>query len=162
VTARAAAAAMILASLLLYFGAAVPMRARAAATLDEFGRARVRRHDAMARAASLERRNQARARAVAAVKGAAADPEAATRAVRRSVAQVLERSRAGGVHLAIRPGAGGVDVTVSAHGPAADVLQLTGALARPDVGVVLERVQMSRTPGEVTLQVQGAGVAGSP
>ena len=72
------------------------------------------------------------------------DPATSTRAVRRSVSQVLERSRASGVNLSIRPGAQGVDVTISTRGPVDDILRLAGDLARPDVGVVLSRVHLTR------------------
>lgn len=143
----------------LYYGVARPLRAQASADADAFGAARVERRDASARLAELQRRGQARARAVAAVKGAAGDPAVTTRAVRRSVAQAVEGSRAAGVHLAIRPSGNGVEVTVTARGPAAAVLDLTGQLARPEFGVVLERVAFTRSAGEVGLHVQGLGVA---
>jgi hypothetical protein len=160
--ARLAAAGMIALAAVLYFAAAVPMRREAAAAADAFGRARTERRDALARAGALERRNQARAQAVAAVTGAPADAAMAARAVRGSVSRVLAGSRVRGVHLVIRPGARGVDVTVSARGSVDDVLRLTGELTRPAVGVVLERVQLARGAGEVSLQVVGLGVAAAP
>ena len=156
-------AALVIAGVaaVLYFGVARPLRAQASAYADAFGPARVERRDASARLSELQRRSQARARAVAAVKGAAGDPAVTTRAVRRSVAQAVEGSRAAGVHLAIRPSGNGVDVNVTARGPAVDVLDLTGQLARPEFGVVLERVSFTRSGGEVGLQVQGLGIAGT-
>ena len=161
-SARVTGLVLLAAAAGLYFLGAARLERQAAAAADEYGRARVERQEALARAAALERRNQARGRAYAAVRGAAADPAAASRAVRRSVAQVVERSRAAGARLSIRPIAGGVDVSVSARGPVDDVLRLTGDLVRPEVGVVLERVQIQRGQGDVTLQVEGAGVAGTP
>ena len=145
---------------LLYFGVARPLRAQASAYSDAFGAARIERRDAATRLSDLQRRSQARARAVAAVKGAAGDPAVTTRAVRRSVAQAVEGSRAG-VHLAIRPSANGVAVNVTARGPAADVLDLAGQLARPEFGVVLERVSFTRSAGAVGLRVDGLGIAGT-
>ena len=159
---RWAALLIAVVAAVLYFGVARPLRAQASAYADAFGAARVERHDATTRLSALQRRSQARALAVAAVKGAADDPAVTTRAVRRSVAQAVEGSRAAGVHLAIRPSSNGVDVNVSAHGRAADVLDLTGQLARPEFGVVLERVSFTRSAGEVALQVQGLGIAGTP
>jgi hypothetical protein len=150
---------MVLLAAVLYFAAALPLRREAAETADAFGRARVLRHDAAARVAAVERRREARARAVAAVTEAVGDPATRTRAVRRSVSQVLERSRAAGVSLAIRPGAQGVDVTISARGSADDVVRLAGELARPDVGVVLGRVQLNRSSPGVNVVVEGLGVA---
>ena len=138
-----------------------PLRAQASAYSDAFGAARIERRDAATRVSDLQRRSQARARAVTAVKGAAGDPAVTTRAVRRSVAQAVEGSRAAGIHLAIRPSAKGVDVNVTARGPAADVLDLAGQLARPEFGVVLERVSFTRSGGAVGLQVEGLGIAGT-
>jgi hypothetical protein len=160
VSGRTAALALAALAAVLYFGAARPLRARASAYADAFGAARVERRDASARLGELQRRSELRARAVAALVGASRDPAVTTRAVRRSVAQAVEGSRAAGVHLAIRPSAKGVDVTVTARGPAADVLDLAGQLARPEFGVVLGRVAFTRTDGAVALQVNGLGIAG--
>lgn len=159
-TARQAALVMAAVAALLYFAVARPLRAQAAAYADAFGAARLERRDASTRVSELQRRSQARARAMAAVKGAAVDRAVTTRAVRRSVAQAVEGSRAG-VHLAIRPSADGVDVNVTARGKAADVLKLAGRLARPEFGVVLERVSFTRAADAVGLQVDGLGIAGT-
>ena len=159
--ARVIALAMIALAAALHFAAARPLRAQAAADADAFGAARVARRDATSRLAALQRRNQARSRAVAAVQGAAEDPAATTRAVRRSVAQAVEGARAKDVHLAIRPGRAGVEVAVTARGSAEDVLDLTAALARPESGVVLDRALFQRSEGEITLSVQGLGIAGT-
>jgi hypothetical protein len=155
------ALAMAALAVVLYFGVARPMRARAGADADAFGAARLVRRDTAAMLSELQRRSQARARAVAAVKGAADDPAVTTRAVRRSVAQAVEGARAAGLHLAIRPGRKGVDVSVTARGSAADVLDLTGTLARPEFGVVLDRVTFTRSSGDVGLQLDGLGIAGT-
>jgi hypothetical protein len=161
VTARVIALAMIVLAAALHLGVAGPLRAQAAADADAFGAARVARRDAASRLAALQRRNQARSRAVAAVQGAAEDPAATTRAVRRSVAQAVEGARAKDVHLAIRPGRTGVEVAVTARGSVDDVLDLTAALARPESGVVLDRALFQRSEGEITLSVQGLGIAGT-
>ena len=158
---RQSALAMAVVAAVFYFGVARPLRAQATAYTHAFFAARGERRDATAHLTELQRRSQARARAVAAVKGAAGDPAGTTRAVRRSVAQAVEGSRAAGIHLAIRPGKDGVDVNVTASGPAGEVLDLTGQLARPEFGVVLERVSFARSEGGVGLQVQGLGIAGT-
>lgn len=158
---RMAALVIAVVAAALYVGVARPLRTQASAYADAFGAARVERRDATARLAELQRRSQVRARAVAALMGAFRDPAVTTRAVRRSVAQAVEGSRAAGVHLAIRPSHQGVDVNVTARGPAADVLDLAGQLARPEAGVVLERVSFMRSAGEVGLQVRGLGIAGT-
>ena len=159
-TARQAALVMTAVAALLYFAVARPLRTQAAAYADAFGAARLDRRDASTRVSELQRHSQARARAMAAVKGAAVDRAVTTRAVRRSVAQAVEGSRAG-VHLAIRPSADGVDVNVTARGPAADILDLAGRLARPEFGVVLARVSFTRSADAVGLQVDGLGIAGT-
>jgi hypothetical protein len=161
VTARAIALAMIVIAAALHFAVARPLRAQATADADAFGAARLARRDATTRLAALQRRTQARARAVAAVQGAADDPAATTRAVRRSVAQAVEGARARGVHLAIHPGRKGVDVTVTARGSVDEVLDLTAALARPEFGVVLERASFQRLDRDIAVSVQGLGIAGT-
>ena len=143
----------------LHLAFTVPTRRQAAMTADAYGRARIDRHEAAGRLAALQRRQEARARAVSAATESSADPATATRAVRLAVSRVLEASRARGIQLGIRPGAEGVDVSINAQGSADDVLRLAGDLARPDVGVVLGLVQMTRGAGAVAVQVQGRGVA---
>jgi hypothetical protein len=154
-----AAAAMAVLAAVLYFGVTVPTRRQAAMTADAYGRARVERQEAMGRLAALQRRLEARGRAVSAATGAGADPATTTRAVRLAVSRVLESSRARGVQLGIRPGSEGVDVSIQARGAAHDVLRLAGELARPEVGVVLGSVQMVRAGDTVAVQIQGHGVA---
>ena len=160
-SARTAALLMAAGAAALVFGVARPQRTLAGGYADAFGVARVERREATLRLSEMQRRNQARARAMAAVKGAAGDPTITTSAVRRSVARALEGSRASGVSLTIRPGDRGVDVKVTARGRALDVLDLTGQLARPEYGVVLASVTFTRAEGEVGVQVQGLGIAGT-
>ena len=157
----ARAAAILIAGLaaVIQLGVARPLRARAGAYADAFGAARVERQEVRTRLSELERRHQARARAVAAVKGAAGDPAVTTRTVRQSVAQAVAGSRASGVNLTIRPSTAGVDVNVTARGNAAEILDLTSHLSRPTSGVVLDRVSLTRVDGRVALQVTGLGIA---
>ena len=158
-TARTAALLMLLAAAILHLAVARPLADRAGAHADAFGAARVARQELTVRHAEMQRRSVARARAMAAVQGASADPVLTTRSVRQAVARAVEGSRATGVQLAIRPSDAGIDVSVVARGAAADVLDLTGKLARPEFGVVLERVSLARSDGTVTVQVRGLGVA---
>jgi hypothetical protein len=158
VTRRLAALALAALAAVVHFAFTVPTRREVAMTVDAYGRARVDRHAAAGRLAALERRRDARAKAVSAA-NAAADPAATTRAVRLAVSRVLETSGAGGVHLGIRPGPEGADVAVTARGSADDVVRLAGDLARPEVGVVLGLVQMTRSADLVGVQIQGRGVA---
>jgi len=158
-TARMVALLMLLAAAILHLAVTRPLSDRAGAHADAFGVARGERQEATIRHAEMQRRHLARARAMAAVQGASADPDLTTRAVRQSVARAVEGSRASGVQLAIRPSEAGVDVSVNARGDAEDVLDLTGKLARPEFGVVLERVSLARSDGKVTVQVKGLGVA---
>lgn len=158
---KARAGALLVAAIAvgLHVGVTRPMRARAAAYADAFGAARVERQDLTQRLAELQRRSRARARAMAAVAGAGSDPAVTTRAVRQSVAEAVRGSRASGVRLSIRPSDAGIDVSVLARGSATEILDLTGQLARPEFGVVLERVTLTRDDGRVNLQLKGLGIA---
>jgi hypothetical protein len=159
-TARMVALLMVLGAAILHLAVARPLTDRAFTHADAFGAARVARQELTVRHAEMQRRSLARARAMAAVQGASADPDLTTRAVRQSVARAVEGTKASGVQLAIRPSEAGIDVSVVARGNAADVLDLTGKLARPEFGVVLERVALARSDGgKVTVQVKGLGVA---
>ena len=158
-TVRTVALLMLLAAAILHLAVARPLSDRAGAHADAFGIARVARQEVTVRHAEMQRRSLARARAMAAVKGANADRDLTTRAVRQSVARAVEGSQASGVQLSIRPSEAGIDVNVMARGDAADVLDLAGKLARPEFGVVLERVSLARSDGKVTVQVKGLGVA---
>jgi len=152
---RILAAALLALAVALYAAAAVPMQRQAAAAADEYRRARDDARDMRARLARLERRDAAHARAARAV--AADTPGAAVRAVRRSVVQTLQQARVSGVRLGVvaaRPPYS-TRVHLSATASFTDAVALTGLLARPETGLVLDRVQLSPRGDAVALEVDG-------
>jgi len=152
---RLGAASLLVVAVALYAAVAVPMQRQAAAAADEYRRARDEARDIRARLARLERRDAAHARASHAI--AADTPGAAVRAVRRSVVQTLQAARVSGVRLGVM--AARAPYTTRVHLTAAasfaDAVALTGLLARPETGVVLDRVQLTPRGDGVALEVEG-------
>ena len=152
---RILAAALLVLAVALYAAVAVPMQRQAAGAADEYRRARDDARDIRTRLARLERRDAAHARASHAV--AADTPGAAVRAVRRSVVQTLQGARVSGVRLGVvaaRP-----PYTTRVHLTAVadfnDAVTLTGLLAGPETGVVLDRVQLTPRGDGVSLELEG-------
>lgn len=139
-TRRLLAASPLALALLLYAGLAVPLRARTERTRDAFTQARRDRQQAQSRLAPLERQERIRRQAQDAFADAVAREGGAAAAMRRSVLATLTDGGATGVRLAVRPGTTGPSVRVNASAPYAEGLRLTGALARPQTGLVLQRV----------------------
>jgi hypothetical protein len=142
-----------------YFGVAVPLRTRAAATRAEFAHAREERRQTRARLVSLERGRAARERAAALLASARATSGDASGVVRRAVVGALEGARVSDVRLSVRPGRPpvGAAVTLSADGRFTEVMRLLASLARPETGLVLESVQLLSRPSSLTLQLQALG-----
>ena len=153
--ARWVAAALLVAGIVLYAAAAVPMQRPAAAAADEYRRARDEARDIRSRLARLERRDAAHARATALA--GASTPGETVRAVRRSMVQTLQDGRISGVRLAVLPGRApyAARVRLTAEGSFPDVIALSGRVARPETGVVLERVRLSPRADRVTLDLDG-------
>lgn len=152
---RIVAAALLVLAVALYAAVAIPMQRQAAAAADEYRRARDDAREVRARLARLERRDAAHARASHAVN--ADTPGAAVRAVRRSVVQTLQSARLSGVRLGVvaarAPYTTRVHLTAAAS--FADAVAFTGLLARPETGVVLERIQLTPRGDGVGLDVDG-------
>jgi hypothetical protein len=155
-TVRWVAAALLLAGALLYAAVAVPMRRQAVAAAEEYRQARDEARDIRARLQRLERRDAAHARAATALAGAAT-PGDTVRAVRRSMVQTLHGARVSGVRLGVVPGRApyAARVRLTAGGPFAEVVALTGRIARPETGIVLERVRLLPQGQHLTLDLEG-------
>lgn len=153
--ARWIAAALLAAAVVLYAAVAIPTQRQAAAAADEYRRARDEARDVRSRLARLERRDAAHTRAATAVAGAT--PGETVRSVRRSVVQTLHSAAVSGVRLSVTPGRAphAARVRLSASGPFPEVMALTGRIARPETGIVLERVRLSPRPGGVALDLEG-------
>jgi hypothetical protein len=161
--ARWLAALLVAAAGGLYVAVGLPMQRQATAAADEYKRARDEARDIRARLARLERRDAAHARAAAALP-AAATPADTVRAVRRVVVQALQEAKVAGVRLGVSSARApyAARVRLSAEGPFAQVVSLAGLLARPDRGLVLERVRFAPRGDRVGLDLEGITLAASP
>ena len=161
---RVAGIVLPLLAVVLYVAGAVRLESQAAAASDEYRQARERRRDARSRLAELERREAARARAVAILAAARNAPAGGVREVRRGIVDLVTRSRVSSVRLGVRPGRPPVSASValSAEGTFADVMSLTGELSRAGRGLVLDRVRMSARSSRVGLDVQASGLGSIP
>ncbi|HVR72048.1 MAG TPA: hypothetical protein VMT87_14485 [Vicinamibacteria bacterium] len=161
-TARLVSVAPLLAALLLYAGLALPLRARAGEARDAYGQARRARQQAQAELAPLERREAAWRRAAAVAAGGEEGEPAAL--LRRRVLATVDGSSATAVRLGVRPGPRGPTVRVSATAPFAEAVRLSGELARPGTGLILERVELRPRAdrGHVALLVEALALRARP
>ena len=144
-------------------GVAIPLRHQALDAADEYGRLRRERHDLQARLSRFERAEWARRR-VAVVFAPGGSMEDRIRAVRRSVLGSLGDSRLTEVRVGVQPtrATGSAAVRVRAEGPFADVLQVTGRLARPGTGLILDQVRLNPRSTTVALEVNAVSLEGRP
>jgi hypothetical protein len=155
VIARWIAAALVAVAVVLYAAVAVPMRRQAQAAADDYRRARDEARDMRARLARLERRDAAHLRAASALAGTT--PAGTVRTVRRSVVQTLLSARVSGVRLGVTAARApfAARVRLSASGSFPEVVSLAGLVARPETGVVLERIRFAPRGDGVTLELDG-------
>jgi len=161
---RVAGVVLLLLAVVLYVAGAVRFESQAAAASDEYRQARDRRRDARSRLAALERREAARARAVAVLAAARNAPAGGVREVRRGIVDLVNRSRVSSVRLGVRPGRppASAAVALSAEGSFADVMRLTGELARAGRGLVLDRVRLNARSSRVGLDLEASGLGSVP
>ena len=156
----------LLAAILLYAGLALPLSARAGQARDEYRQARRERQQAQAQLAPLERREAARRQAAAVFASAALGEGGPAAALRRSVLATLEGSRARAVRLSVRPGPGPVEATVRVSAAASfpDAVRLSGELARPGTGLILQRVRLEPRGDrkQINLDVEAVALQGRP
>ena len=141
---KVAGIVLLLLAVVLYVAGALRLESQAAAASDAYRQARDRRRDVRSRLAELERREAARARAVAILAAARNAPAGGLRDVRRGIVDLVTRSRVSGVRLGVRPGGppASAAVALSAEGSFADIIHLTGELAQAGRGLVLDRVRL--------------------
>ena len=145
----------------LQIGLGVPARRDRDEARTAYARGREERERLRARVAELER-------SAATESASVADPAAAVRALRASLLRATDGLPVGSIQIAATPGdrrqvaARG---RLAVNGPLADALVVTGRLARPTSGVLLERVRLTETraaSGQVRLEVEGFSIgAGS-
>jgi len=160
----ALAALFLLAAGLLYVTVTLPARQAVAAAQDAFGRVRDERLRLRARLAEREQQAAAEDRAAAALAAAAGGPGDAVVHVRRSVVGSLEGAVVSGVRLTVTSGRApvGAKLRFSAEGRYGEALRLTGHLARPGSGLVLESVRFRPSPAGLTLELTGFSLEGRP
>ena len=131
------------------------MRRQAQAAADDYRRARDEARDMRARLARLERRDAAHLRAASALAGTT--PAGTVRTVRRSVVQTLQNARVSGVRLGVTAARApfAARVHLSASGSFPEVVSLAGLVARPETGVVLERIRFGPRGDGVSLELDG-------
>ena len=153
--ARWIAAALVTVGVVLYAAVAVPMRRQAQAAADDYRRARDDARDMRGRLARLERRDAAHLRAASALAGTT--PAGTVRTVRRSVVQTLQNARVSGVRLGVTAARApfAARVHLSASGSFPEVVSLAGLVARPETGVVLERIRLAPRGDGVALELDG-------
>jgi hypothetical protein len=157
VSARLLGLGLLLGGLLVYVGFALPARRAAADAGDEYRKAREQRREALQRLSRTQRLRTARVQAAAALAGkGAASPDASLLEFRRSVLSSLEGHGVSNVRLRVTPGRAPVAarVSLSADGPFADVVGLTGGLVRPGSGLVLDQVHIRPTTAGATLDLE--------
>lgn len=159
---RVASAILLLAAALAYLGVALPARARAAAAQDQFARVREDRQRLRTRRAELERQQEAQERA-ARVMTAAGGADAVS-ALRTAVVSAIEGEPVTGVQLSVSGGRGAVAARfqVSASGSFPQIVRLSGRLARPGSGLVLERLRFRPTASGLRLEAEGLTLAAGP
>jgi hypothetical protein len=161
---KVAGIVLLLLAVVLYVAGALRLESQAAAASDEYRQARDRRRDVRSRLAELERREAARARAIAILAAARSAPAGGLRDVRRGIVDLVTRSRVSGVRLGVRPGRppASAAVALSAEGSFADIIRLTGELAQAGRGLVLDRVRLDGRSSRVGLDVEASGLGRVP
>jgi hypothetical protein len=157
---RGVALLLLGATAAVYAGLALPLQKKAAAAADAYRGARDERRTAYARLGEIRRRESALRRAAPSGGAGAAlsrDPVGQTR---QGIVASLEGAALTDVRLAVRPGSppAAAQVNVSAEGPFAEVVRLTGELVRPGSGVVLERFQLTGRDSRVAMRLEGVGL----
>ena len=157
---RGVALLLLAATAAVYAGLALPLQKKAAAAADAYRGARDERRAAYARLGEIRRRESALRRAApsgGAGDALSRDPVGQTR---QGIVASLEGASLTGVRLAVGPGRppAVAQVNLSAEGPFAEVVRLTGELVRPGSGVVLEQLHLSGRESRVTMRLQGVGL----
>jgi hypothetical protein len=158
--ARGVALLLLAATAAVYAGLALPLQKKAAAAADAYRRARDARLAAYGRLGEVHRRESALRRAAPSGFAAAAFSRDPVGQTRQGIVASLEGSGLSGVRLAVRPGSppAVAEVKLSAEGPFAEVVRLTGELVRPGSGVVLARFQLSGRDSRVAMRLEGVGL----
>ena len=152
---RAAAAALFAMAALLYAALVWPARQAVPGLEQEAARTQRECDHLRASLAEIERHEEARARMAAPVPASLGRADLANE-LRQSMVSLLDRSAAKNVRLTVAKGEPPVaaQARLSAEGSFAELVRLSGLLARPG-GLVLEEVRFSPAPSGLTLNLEG-------
>lgn len=159
---RTLALLLLAAAVLLHAGVALPAATRARAAAEEYARLRGERREAQARLASIALRQQALARALAAIAVPAPAPDEAAARLRSTLAEALGGHPLSEVRLSVRPGRPPVPALarVVARGSFRDVMALSARLLAPETGLVVEDARFGAGLAGVDVELALASVGG--
>jgi hypothetical protein len=163
VRARLLALGLLAAATAVHVLVTLPLQRQAASDGAEYRRARDARRRVHARLARLERAEMLRRQAAAVFKAAAAGET--VRIARRSLIGSLGGVPVSNVRISARPGTGqhvATAVTLDADGAFDDVIRLSGHVARPGSGLVLQAVSFVARERSVRLSLEAVGPAEGP
>jgi hypothetical protein len=160
VTSRLVASALALAALGVHFGLVARQEGRAAMATDDYRRLRDERQQVAGRLARQARLENAQRRA-----GRLPNRDGAltpARAARLQIVKTLAGSGVSNVRIGVAP-AGRPPLAVSVHlsgeGSFDDVLKLTGGVAGPGSGLLLQQVALEARDTRVSVSMDAVGVA---
>ncbi len=157
-----AATALLAVAGAVYGSAALPMQRETATIADELRRVRVQRRDVRSKLVTLERRTRVQRRAASA--GLEPVRGGALALTRRAILAALDEAAVSGVRLEVRPAPAPLAAAVhlSATGPAAEIVRLTGRLAQAGTGIVLSQVRLTPNAGRLMLDLEAVRPGESP
>jgi hypothetical protein len=160
---RMLALALLAAAAAVHVLVTVPLQRQAAVDGDEYRRLRDQRRQVQSRVARLERAESLRRQAAGVFNGEGT--EDVIRLVRRSLIGSLEGAAVSKVHMSVRPGSRehvAAAVTLNAQGEFEDVVRLSGHVARTGSGLVLQTVTFAQRRPGVGLVLEAVGPSASP
>jgi hypothetical protein len=159
---RALGLLLLAAAALLHAGVTLPAAARVRATQEEQARLLDERRQAESRLASIALRQEARARALAAVAEPSLEPDRAAARLRRTLVEALAEQPLGDVHLSVRAGNAPVSAVarIRARGPFQDVMALSTRLLDAESGLVVEKARFGAGSGGVDTELSLASIGG--
>jgi hypothetical protein len=159
VTPRSLAVLLLVAAGLLFVAVAIPSTRRAVDLGEEYKRLRQSRRAAELRLEAAERRLAARARATRLLaRGSSSPGHDALTELRAGVLATLEGRALSRVRLQVRPARAPLAAafTLGASGSFDQIVDLSGRLASPSTGVILEQASFRVAPEGLSLELQGA------
>jgi hypothetical protein len=158
-TPRSLAGLLLVAAGLLFVTVAIPSTRRAVTLGEEYRRLRQSRREAEQRLGAAERRMAARARAARILAGVSSTPGGDPLAeLRTGVLATLDGQGLHKIRLQVRLARAPLAAafTLGASGSFDQIVDLSGRLASPASGVILEQATFRRVPRGLSLDIRGA------